>query len=180
MGALVLFKREYIYVSLIIIMVISIAVFMGGRSSTIDIEYPQERLVLESEDFVIDTDKGQFTVGQTDWDEAMAIFPDGKKLGGSTVYHPDGLPVYLTFSEDENILIAVHIFGSGFATSRGITVGNSPEKAVQQYGKNYVRFSERNSSNKDYDMLYGENDGNTVIFQIRNDSIAKIIVQHTL
>jgi len=174
------FKKEYIYVSLIIIMVISIAVFVGGQSSTIEIDYPEERLVLESEDFVINTAKEQFTVGQTDWDEAMNIFPDGKKLGGSMVYHPDELPVYLTFSEDENILIAVHIFGTGAATSRGITVGDSPEKAVQQYGKNFVRFSEKDSDNKDYDMLYGENDGNTVIFQIRNAEISKIIVQHTI
>ncbi len=175
-----MFKKEYMYVSLLIIMVISIAVFVGGQSSTIEIEYPEERLVLQPSDFVINTDKDHLTVGQTDWEEAMNVFPDGKKLGGSMVYHPDGLPVYLTFSEDESILIAVHVFGTGLATSRGITVGDSPDKAIQQYGPNYVRFSEKDSDNKDYDMLYGQNDGNTVIFQIRDAKISKIIVQHAL
>ena len=29
-------------------------------------------------------------------------------------------------------------------------------------------------------MLYGENDGNTIIFQIRGDRLSKIIVQHGL
>ncbi len=173
-----MFKKEYLYVSLAIILVISIAVLVASRSPEIDIVYPEERLVLQPEDFVVNTDNHQLTVGQTNWDEAIKIFPDIKRLGGSTVYHPEAFPMYLTFSEDENILIAVHIFGDSAATSRDITVGDSPEKAVQQYGKNYVRFSVEDSGNEDYDMLYGENNGNTVIFQVRNDKITKIIIQH--
>lgn len=174
-----MFKKEYLYVSLAIILVISLAVFIVSRSPQIETVYPEERLILPPDDFIICADEEQFIVGQTSWDEAMIIFPAGKMLGKSTVYHPDGLPVYLTFSEDENILIGVHIFGPGLATSRGVAVGDSPDQAVQQYGENYVRFSQKNSSNQDYDMLYGEND-NTVIFQIRNEIIDKIVIQHTI
>ncbi len=174
-----MFKKEYLYVSLVIIVVISIAVLVGSRSPKVDTVYPEERLVLQMEDFVVKTDNHKLTVGQTNYDQAIKIFPDIKKLGGSTVYHPEAFPMYLTFSEDENILIAVHIFGEEAATSRGISVGDSPDKAVQQYGKNYVRFSLKDPGNEDYDMLYGENNGNTVIFQVRNNSITKIIIQHT-
>lgn len=59
-------------------------------------------------------------------------------------------------------------------------MADSPDKVLERYGPNYVRFSIKNSGTQDYDMLYGENDGNTIIFQIRGDRLSKIIVQHGL
>jgi len=175
-----LIKKEYLYVSLVIILVIALAVLVGSRSPRIDTVYPETRLHLLAEDFAVATDKGQIVVGETNWEETRTIFPAGERLGGSTVYHPDNLPVYLTFSEDEDILTAVHIYGEGAATHRGIDLTDSPARVVEQYGPNYVRFSIKNSDLADYDMLYGENDGNTVIFQVRGHSLSKIIIQHSL
>ncbi len=174
-----MFKKEYLYLGLIVFLVIALAVVIVSRSPRIDTVYPEERLELQKEDFVVNIDNAPLTVGFSSWDEAMNLFPDSERLGGSTIYRPENLPIYLTFSEDENILVAVHISGDQATTSRGIAVGDSPGKAVEQYGKNYVRFSIKDSGNNDYDMLYGKSDGNTVIFQVRNDSIAKIVVQHT-
>jgi hypothetical protein len=45
-----LFKKEYLYVSLLIILVIAIAVFIGSRSPEIDTVYPEQRLKLEPQD----------------------------------------------------------------------------------------------------------------------------------
>ena len=175
-----MFKKEYLYVSLLIILVIAIAVFIGSRSPEIDTVYPEQRLKLEPQDFAINTEQGQLIVGLSSWEEALSIFPQGEKLGSSTIYHPENVPVYLTFSEDENILIAVHIFGEGISTGRDISLADSPDKVLERYGPNYVRFSIKKSGTQDYDMLYGENDGNTIIFQIRGDRLSKIIVQHGL
>ncbi|NLO22680.1 MAG: hypothetical protein GX119_11920 [Syntrophomonadaceae bacterium] len=175
-----MFKKEYLYVSLLITLVIAVAVFIGSRSPEIDTVYPEERLQLQAQDFAISTDNGQLIAGITSWEEALTIFPQGEKLGGSTIYHPENVPVYLTFSEDENILIAVHIFGEGVSTGRDISLADSPSQVVERYGPNFIRFSIKNTGNQDYDMLYGQKDGNTVIFQVRHDRLSKIIVQHQL
>lgn len=53
-----MFKKEYLYVSLLIILVIAIAVFIGSRSPEIDTVYPEQRLKLEPQDFAINTEQG--------------------------------------------------------------------------------------------------------------------------
>ncbi len=175
-----MFKKEYVYVSLIIILVIAITGFIASQSPEIDTVYPEQRLQLQPQDLAINTGNGQLIVGSTTWEEASTIFPQGEHLGRSTIYHPENVPIYLTFAEDEDILIAVHIFGEGLSTGRNISLSESPRQVVEQYGPNFVRISIKNTGTQDYDMLYGEKDDETIIFQVRQDRLSKIIVQHQL
>ena len=66
--------KKYLYVSLLIILVIAIAVFIGSRSPEIDTVYPEQRLKLEPQDFAINTEQGQLIVGLSSWEEALSIF----------------------------------------------------------------------------------------------------------
>jgi len=173
-----LYKKEYLYVFLIVTAVCVFAAVVVNRSPDIIMEYPDERVVFQQEDFIINTYNGDFTVGKTSWDDALKVFPDGSQLGLSTIYHPEGLNLYLTFSEDENILIAAHIESPAIFTSRGIEIGDSFEQAVQVYGKNYIHIQRTESEENTFDALYGRNDGNTIIFQVKENAISKIILQH--
>lgn len=175
-----MFKKEYLCVAFIAVFAVSLAVYIGSRSPEVTIEYPKERITFQAQDFSVDMVNGQFTVGETSWDEAMKLFPEGKKLGLSTLYRPDNMGLYLTFSEDENILIAAHIESADVSTHRGIKVGDTAAQVINAYGNNYLLIYGDDYKAGNYDLLYGKNDGNTVIFQIRNEIVHKIVLQHRI
>ena len=94
----------------------------------------------------------------------------------STIYRPDNLDCLLTFTEEENILHKAHINDPGLCTSRGIKLGDSMTRVVDTYGKNYASVFE-SGNQKDIDMVYGYDNNNSIVFQIRNNKVNKIILQ---
>lgn len=173
-----MFKKEYLYVAMIVILTSSLAVFIASKRPEVTMEYPKERITFQARDFTVNTINGQLMVGKSHWDEAVDLFPKGKRLGMSTLYQPENLEVYLTFSEDEDILIAAHLESPDISTYRGIKVGDAASKVKETYGNNYVLIYGEDYKAGNYDLLYGKNDGNTVIFQVRNEVVHKIVLQH--
>lgn len=172
-----MFTRERIILSVVIAVVLGLAVYIWSQAPRLEIEYPETAAILTPEDYAIQSDSGDIVVGESRFDQVVQIYPDGKTLGLSTIYQPASLKMNLTFSEDENILIYAHIEGPHIVTARGIQVGDSYEQVFNAYGENYTRIQNTNQTT-DYDLVYGSEDKHNLVFQVRNNTVVKIIIHN--
>jgi hypothetical protein len=115
-------------------------------------------------------------MGKSTWDEVALVYPEGKNLGMSTIFRPKRHNCLLTFSEDENILIKMHIDGNEPASPRGVRVGDGYTLVEEYYGEDYTLIMKTGNDN-DFDMVYGKNRVNSVTFKIKDLQVNRIIVQ---
>ncbi|NLB53673.1 MAG: hypothetical protein GX808_12175 [Syntrophomonadaceae bacterium] len=170
-------KKEYITIAVVIIITAVIGLIVRFSQPGIEIVYPEKETVLAAEDFVIETDEGDIIIGDSSWDQVTAIFPDGEMLGLSTIYRPAGSYCLFQFTEDENILTRMHIDTDYFTTSRGVKVGDPVSALEKQYGPDYATVKSKDRTDY-FEMIYGGE--NNIVFQIQNNKVAKIILQHEI
>lgn len=172
-----MFKRERIILLFVVTVVFGLAVYIWSQAPRIEIDYSEAPAALIPEDYSVQSDNGVIIVGESSYDQVMQIYPDGQTLGMSTIYQPDSLNMNLTFSKDENLLIYAHIEGSHIFTARGIQVGDTPEAVLESYGPNYTLIQNTNQTD-DFDLVYGAEDKHNLIFQIRDNTLAKIVIHN--
>ena len=172
-------KKGYMYVAIIFVLVFALGFYISSRSPGVEISTPEKDTILSEQDYQVDTGNGILTMGKSTWDEVSSVYPQGKDLGMSTIFRPERHNCLLTFSEDENILIKMHIDGNEPASPRGVSVGDPYNLVEEHYGKYYTLI--KNAGNdKDFDMLYGENRSNSITFKIKNQRVNRIIVQRDI
>jgi len=167
-------KKEYRIVLLIVAFAAIIGFISSSHRSKLEVVYPEQNAILTDQDFRIETNNGILQIGNSCFDEVKSIFPEGQILGMSTIYKPKTLDCLLTFTEDENILHKMHINTPVLNTSRGVKVGDPFAKAVEKYGKDYA-YVKLSGKAGDFDAVYGNNDN--IIFQVRKNSIVKIVLE---
>jgi hypothetical protein len=169
-------KKGYMYVSIIFVLVCTFGFYISSRSPRVEIITPEKDTILSEQDYQVDTVNGILTVGKSTWDEVASVYPEGKNLGMSTIFRPERHNCLLTFSEDENILVKMHIDGDEPASPRGVRVGEPYYLVKVPYGDDYTLI--KNTGNdKDFDMVYGENRSNSITFKIKNQQVNRIIIQ---
>lgn len=170
-------RKEYLYIALIVVITGIIGLAVRFSQPEIEISYPVQETILTAEDFAFQTEDGKIIVGVSSWDEVTALFPKGNNLGLSTIYRPLGDYCLFQFTEEENILDHMNIYTDFFITSRSIRVGDSLEAVQKQYGSDYATV--KSKARPDYvELIYGGE--NNIVFQINNDKVAKIILQHNI
>ena len=170
------FRREYIYVIIIIITVFVIGAVIAATKPGLEIIYSKEILILEASEYIIEVPEGSIQVGSTHYDEIVKLFPEGHILGRSTIYSPDNLDCLFTFTKKENILNKVHITTDTIKTARGIQVGDPLDAVIKAYGPDYSWVYEKKNP-QDFDMVYGHDNNNSIVFQIRDNIVSKIVLQ---
>jgi len=172
-------KREYAKIAVVVIMAAIIGLIVRFTQPGLEIDYPEQDTVLTMEDFTIKTDQGEITVGVSSWDQVTAQLPGGETLGLSTIYRPPEKDCLLQFTEDENILNKMHIFADRFVTSRGVKV-TDPFSAVEvSYGPNYTQIKSKDKPDY-FEAVYGSGNNNSIVFQVQDNKIVKIILQHDI
>lgn len=172
-------KKGNAYVVALVIIVFAFGFYISSRHPRVEIICPEHDTMLSEEDYQINTGNGILTMGRSTWDKVTRIYPRGENLGMSTIFRPDNPDCLLTFSEDENILIKMHIDSSELKSRRGLTVGDTPLLVEKQYGKNYTLI--RNTAdNSEFDMIYGKNRENSITFKFRDDKVDRIIIQREI
>ena len=172
-------KKGNMYVAIIVVLVFAFGFYISSRSPRVEIITPEKDTILAEQDYQVDTDNGILTMGRSTWDEVSSVYPQGKDLGMSTIFRPERHNCLLTFSEDENILIKMHIDGNEPASPRGIRVGDPYFLVKVPYGNDYTLI--KNTGNdKEFDMVYGENRSNSITFKIKNQRVNRIIVQREI
>ncbi|NLB88423.1 MAG: hypothetical protein GX790_04235 [Syntrophomonadaceae bacterium] len=171
-------KKEYLIILITVVLVYAFGFYIANNQDPLDIVYPNEDAILDSNDFLVEFANGKLAIGSSSWEEVVQVFPEGKMLGMSTIYSPANIDALLTFTEDENILCRLHITDPSIATSRNIKTGDSFSKVVETYGPNYASVSKRGNKD-DFDAVYycKEND-NSIVFQIRNNVVERIVLQN--
>lgn len=138
-------------------------------------ESPAQLSPLSDSDFVIAGADPELKIGEADLGDVALQFPGGKMLGRSEVYKPAGGKVLFTFTRKTNILNKIDITAPGLATSRGVAVGDSFDKAAGIYGDGFKRSYYRNDP-ATFDAVYGLE--NCIVFQVENNKIVKIVIMH--
>lgn len=170
-------KRQLPIVVLLVVVVVLIGLISPIHRTKIDIVHPQQDTVLSEQDLEVKYCSGTMQIGSTDYKEIKHLFPFGHTLGMSTIYKPDDIDCLLTFSKKGDILYRIHINDPLVTTARKIKVGDSFTQAVKEYGENYTTVSLANKPN-DFDAVYGT--GGYMIFQVKDNRIAKIIIEKTM
>lgn len=170
-------KTEHLIVILTVVVVYVFGFYIANNQDPLDIVYPVEETILDSNDFLIELASGTLSIGSSTWDEVIEVLPEGKMLGMSTIYSPADIDALLTFTEDENILCKLHITDPNIVTSRNVKVGDTFDKVVESYGSNYASVARKGHS-EDFDAVYYSTDNdNSIVFQIRNNVVERIILQ---
>ena len=169
-------RYQYLIVIMIVVVVYAFGFYIANHQDPLDIVYPDTDTILGKNDFLVDFSTGQLKIGISDWDEVVQVLPQGKMLGMSTIYSPENLDILLTFTEDENILCKLHISDSSIMTNRAIKVSDPFSKVVEAYGPNYASVSKKGDKDN-FDAAYGADNSTSIIFQIRNNLVSKIILQ---
>lgn len=164
------------YVVVIVVLVFAFGFYISSRSPRVEIITPEKDTILAEQDYHVDAGNGILIMGKSSWDEVSQVYPVLKDLGMSTIFRPDRHNCLLTFSEDENILIKMHIDGDEPASPRGVRVGDFYNLVEVHYGK-YFTLIKNTGNDKDFDMVYGENRSNSITFKIKNLKVNRIIVQ---
>ena len=173
------FKREYKYLTIIIIITAIIGLIVRFSQPAVEIAYPESDAILTGQDFTIKTDHSEVTIGISRWEQVISAFPEGETLGLSTIYRPAAHDCLLTFTEDENILNKMHIDSNHYVTNRGIKVGDPFSSVEASYGKNYAQLTTK--AKPDYfEAVYGSGNINNIVFQVQDNKVAKIILQHEI
>lgn len=168
-----------IWVIIMVVAVFAFGFYISSRHARVEIVYPEQDTILSEHDYQIATTSGILTIGKSTWDEATQVYPDWENLGMSTIMRPANQGCLLTFSEDENILIKIHIDGTKLSSPRGINAGDPYTRVQEQYSANFTQVK-RVDNDKEFDMIYGENRENSITFQIRNNKVARIIIQREI
>lgn len=180
LGGILLFnflRKEYVMVIFLVIIAAIIGLAVRFSQPGIEIVYPEQDTELAVQDFVIKTENGEITIGVSSWEEVVSLFPAGEMLGLSTIYRPAAGDCLFTFTEDENILNKMHIDTDHYITNRGIKVGDSFSAIEKQYGMNYARVISKEKPDY-FEAVYGTE--NNIVFQIQNNHVEKIILQHDI
>ncbi|MDD2509740.1 MAG: hypothetical protein PHP26_11590 [Syntrophomonas sp.] len=170
-------RKEFIAVLLIVVLSVVIGLLLINQQSELQIIRPETEMLLDKEDFYVSTDKGSIRVGESSWEEIQKLLPGGKMLGMSTIYQSKEGDCLFTFSEDENLLLIMHIEGGDFATARGIKIGDSFDKISQEYGTDCARVIMPQKA-EDFDLVYGGE--NNIVFQIRDNVVKRIVLEKEL
>ncbi len=169
-------KKGSIYVAIIVVLIFSFGFYISSSSPRVEIITPEKDTILAEQDYHVDTGNGILIMGKSSWDEVSSVYPMLKDLGMSTIFRPDRHNCLLTFTEEDNILVKIHIDGNTPASSRGVRVGDPYSLVEEHYGK-YYTLIKNTGNDKDFDMVYGENRSNSITFKIKNQRVNRIIVQ---
>lgn len=172
-------RKEYAIIAAILIVTGAIGLAVRFTQPEVVINYPAQDAVLSMDDFTIKKDSGEVIVGVSSWDQVTAVFPHGETLGLSTIYRPPAQDCLLQFTEDENILNMMHISSDNYVTSRGVKVGDSFAAAEANYGPDYAKVTRQDKLNY-FEAVYGSGNKNDIVFQVQDDKVVKIILQHEI
>lgn len=167
-------KKEYFVIILIVVIAAAILYWRSHQPMPITIKNTGTPIILGDEDFTLKTASGSVYVGKSTYEETLAVYPQGKNLGLSTLYRPEGHRILFEFSKKSNILTVVHIEEPGLGTIRGVEVGSSVDQVTAAYGDEYSSVSTDKPGG--LDMVYGE--GNKIVFRTENSIVTKIVIQH--
>ncbi len=170
-------KKELLWVALIVALAVVAGLFLISGRPIVETIRAEEETILATEDFYVSTGNGMIKVGESSWEDIQKLLPGGKMLGMSTIYQSKEKDSFFTFTEDENILVIMHIDESGYTTARGIKVGDSPERITEEYGPYCARVIMPKKAG-DYDLVYGGEDN--IVFQIRDNFITRIVLEKEL
>lgn len=171
-------KTQYLIIIATIILVYTFGFYIAYDQDPLDIVYPSESAILDSNDFLVEFASGKLSIGSSSWEEVMKVLPDGKILGMSTIYSPANIDILLTFTEDENILCKLHITDPDIATSRNVKIGDSFSKVVECYGPNYATVSKRGDRDYFDAVYYNDENNHSIVFQVRNNVVERIVLQN--
>ena len=166
-------KRESLLVLLIVIPVVLMFAFMSSRAPEVVVIDPPQPMILADQDLVLAMPGGSIKVGSTTRDEVMTVFPSGRDLGRSGMYHPAGLDLYVTMSRNEEVVIRLDIGDPEVTTSRGIRPTDSFDQVVAMYGPNYTRAYDTADPQK-FDAYYGSEQ--YVLFKVEDNVVKKIMI----
>ncbi len=169
-------KKGSIYVAIIVVLIFSFGFYISSSSPRVEIITPEKDTILAEQDYHVDTGNGILIMGKSSWDEVSSVYPMLKDLGMSTIFRPDRHNCLLTFTEEDNILVKIHIDGNTPASSRGVRVGDPYSLVEEHYGK-YYTLIKNTGNDKDFDMVYGKSRGNSVTFKIKDQQVNRIIIQ---
>jgi len=170
------FKKPIFIIIIAIATVAGIELWLQDSLSELKVVYPEQPAILDNNDFSLDTGQGLLSLGVSSWDDVQQIWPQGKNLGMSTIYKPANTDLLITFTKEENILTKVHLNDDQFSTFRGIKVGDDFSLVKKAYGDNYA-FIEDPGNSDNFDAVYGEDNDNSIVFQVRNNTVSKIVIQ---
>lgn len=170
-------KYQYLIIIAIVVIVYTFGFYIANNQEPLEIIYPSENTILDDGDFIITLPQGQVKVGSSSWEEIENILPSGKILGMSTIYSSNDTDCLFTFTKHENILSKIHISDSSIETNRQIRVGDAFDKVIAAYGSNYASVSKVNNK-ADFDIVYGADHTSDIFFHIRDNIVAKIILQN--
>ena len=171
-----MFRKEFIVVSIIVVLVFIFGIYISQNQSKLETEYPQQAIELESTDFMLSYNNNTLQIGSSESADVFKVFPHGDMLGLSTIYSPTNLDCLFTFTEHSDILHKVHISDDQLITARGLKVGDSFESVVDKYGNSYA-WVHKVGNHEDFDAVYGSDNNCCIVFQVRNGLVTKIILQ---
>ncbi len=171
-----LLKNDNTKIILIVLIVSVIGLAVRFTQPPLCIDYPEQDTILAMEDFTVRNGNGEVTVGFSSWDEAITVFPGGESLGLSTIYRPESDNCLLQFTEEENILDKMHIYGDQLTTNRGIKIGDSFDTAEACYGPDYARVTRADRQGY-FEAVYGCGNNKDIVFQVQDQKVVKIILQ---
>jgi len=166
-------KKETMLVVFIFISAILLCLWFSNRHTDIVRINPSQQTILTDNDLLISSPAGSLIVGKSTREEVKKVYPEGKDLGKSGVYHPNNQDLLLSFSRKENILIKMDIGNSDLSTSRGIKVNDSFDKVIEKYGPNYTRAYDKTKP-QIFDAYYGSD--KYILFKVDNNVVTKIII----
>ncbi len=166
-------KRESLIVLFIVVASVLVFAYISSSAPHTLYEYPPQQTVLTARDMMLTSPGGSIIVGSTTYDEVKAIYPEGKDLGRSTMYHPDGMDLWLTTTRDEDVLIRICTTDPDIPTTRGIKTGDSFDKVVASYGPNYSRAFTDQEPDK-FDASYGAEQ--YILFRVEDNIVQKIMI----
>lgn len=170
------FKNQYLIIITIVVVVYALGFYIANNQEPLDIMYPSEDTILNNDDFLVSFPKGELEIGSSSWEVVEQVLPEGKILGMSTIYSPQNIDCLLTFTEDENMLCKLHISDASIVTNRNVKVGDEFSVVIGAYGNNYASVSKKGNKT-DFDAVYGADNSNSIVFQVRDNKVSKIILQ---
>lgn len=166
--------KRFIVPSIFITVFLFAVVFTALQQRPVN-DYPDTLTPLLASDFVITGSNPELRVGESDLGDVSLQFPGGNMLGRSGVYRPADEKLLFTFTRKTNLLNKMDILGPGMATARAVSVNDSFDQVLAQYGPGFVR-SYYKSNPQIFDAIYGEEQ--CIVFHVENNVVKRIVVIH--